>query len=218
MSKRTGITAGSRLTDQDRTRALAAAALCLNYPDGSLLDQLGLLTATAAALPTTVGGPLQNFLRHLSATEPGRLSTDYVETFDLRRRCCLYLTYYSHGDTRKRGMALLRFSTAYRAAGIVLTGGELPDHLGVVCEVAAHAPQVGLPLLAEHRAGIELLRIALAEAGSPYLDVLDAIRATLPDPAPADLELALQLARSGPPEEEVGLEPFAPPDYLGGRR
>jgi nitrate reductase delta subunit len=205
-------------TDRDRSRALSAAALCLDYPDGRLLDQLGLLTEAAAALPAAVGTPLQNFLRHLATTAPGRLATDYVETFDLRRRCCLYLTYYAHGDTRKRGMALLRFTSAYRAAGISLASGELPDHLGVVCAVAARAPQVGLPLLADHRAGIELLRIALAEAGSRYLDVLDAIRAALPDPAPADLDLALQLARSGPPEEEVGLEPFAPPEYLGGRR
>jgi nitrate reductase delta subunit len=50
------------------------------------------------------------------------------------------------------------------------------------------------------------------------VDVVDAIRAVLPDAAPTDLDLALQLARSGPPEEEVGLEPFAPPEYMGGRR
>jgi nitrate reductase delta subunit len=218
-SRRTAIAAaGARLTDQDRTRSLAAAALCLNYPDGTLLDRLGLLADTAAALPAATGAPLNRFLRHLTASEAGQLALDYVETFDLRRRCCLYLTYYTHGDTRKRGMALLRFTTAYREAGITLADGELPDHLGVVCEVAAHAPQVGLPLLTSHRAGIELLRMALGEAGSPYLDVLDTIRAALPDPAPADLDLALQLARSGPPEEEVGLEPFAPPDYMGGRR
>ena len=42
---------------------------------------------------------------------------DYVETFDLRRRCCLYLTYFTHGDTRKRGMALLQFKHLYGRAG-----------------------------------------------------------------------------------------------------
>ena len=42
---------------------------------------------------------------------------DYVETFDLRRRCCLYLTYYTYGDTRKRGMALLQFKHLYRGPG-----------------------------------------------------------------------------------------------------
>lgn len=200
------------------TRALAAAALCLEYPDQRLLDQRDLLAETASALPGAGGRSLRRFVDHLSTADPAGLAADYVETFDLRRRCCLYLTYYSHGDTRKRGMALLRFTTAYREAGIELAGGELADHLGVVCAAAARAPQVGVALLTGHRAGIELLRIALADAGSPYVDVVDLVRAALPDPAPADLELALQLAASGPPEEEVGLEPFAPPEYMGGRR
>ena len=44
----------------------------------------------------------------------------YVETFDLRRRATLELTYYAHGDTRERGMALLRLKKLYRAAGLPL--------------------------------------------------------------------------------------------------
>jgi nitrate reductase delta subunit len=36
----------------------------------------------------------------------------YVQTFDLRRRCALYLTYYRYGDTRKRGMAMIVSHTA----------------------------------------------------------------------------------------------------------
>ena len=205
-------------SDLDRARVLQAAALCLGYPDDALRAHLPLLAQAAGAAPAAAAAPLQRFVDHLAATDTGTLTRDYVDTFDLRRRCCLYLTYYTHGDTRKRGTALVRFTSAYRAVGITLTSGELPDHLGVVCEVAARAPEVGAALLADHRVGIELLRIALADTGSPYVDVVDAIRAVLPDPAPADLDRALALARSGPPEEEVGLEPFAPPEYMGGRR
>ncbi len=209
---------GTDITGLDRARALQAAALCLDYPDEALLAHLPLLDTAAAALASAAGGPLHRFVQHLSATDAGKLTRDYVDTFDLRRRCCLYLTYYTHGDTRKRGMALLEFTHAYRTAGIRLAGGELPDHLGVVCEVAARAPHTGLPLLRAHRAGVELLRSALLDAGSPYTDVIDTIRAVLPDPAPHDLQRALDLARSGPPAEEVGLEPFAPPEYMGARR
>jgi nitrate reductase molybdenum cofactor assembly chaperone NarJ/NarW len=205
------------VSDRDRIRALQAAALCLDYPDQVLLDQLPLLHETADALPAPAGVPLRRFLDHVATTEPGQLARDYVETFDLRRRCCLYLTYYAHGDTRKRGMALLRFTDAYRRAGLRVVDGELADHLGLVCEVAARVPETGLALLRDNRAGVELLRIALVDTGSPYVDVIDTIRAVLPDPAPADLDEALQLARSGPPAEEVGLEPFAPPEYMGRR-
>jgi nitrate reductase delta subunit len=209
---------GTAIDGLARTRGLQAAALCLDYPDDAMLEHVALLEATAAALPPTAGIPLARFVDHLRTTESGQLRRDYVETFDLRRRCCLYLTYYAHGDTRKRGMALLEFTHAYRTAGVTLVGGELPDHLGLVCEVAARAPGTGLDLLRTNRAGIELLRTALADAGSAYVAVLDTIRAVLPDPAPEDLQRALDLARSGPPAEEVGLEPFAPPEYMGGRR
>jgi nitrate reductase molybdenum cofactor assembly chaperone NarJ/NarW len=202
----------------DRTRALQAAALCLDYPDQALLDLRPLLHATADALPARAAAPLSRFVRHLEATPSAELAREYVDTFDLRRRCCLYLTYYAHGDTRKRGMAILEFTSAYRAAGLALAGRELPDHLAVVCEVAARAPDTGLPLLRRHRPGVELLRTALTEAGSPYVDVVDTVRAVLPEPAPEDLQRALELARAGPPAEEVGLEPFAPPEYMGARR
>lgn len=202
----------------DRSRALQAAALCLDYPDETLLGRLDLLSTAAQALPGDVGAGLARFVAHLATTDPAALTRDYVDTFDLRRRSCLHLTYYAYGDTRKRGMALLRFTHAYREADIVIADGELPDHLAVVCEVAARQPEVGLRLIAENRAGVELLRMALADADSPYVDVLDVIRAVLPEPAPRDLDRALALARSGPPAEEVGLEPFAPPEYMGAHR
>ncbi|HEY7046764.1 MAG TPA: nitrate reductase molybdenum cofactor assembly chaperone [Jatrophihabitantaceae bacterium] len=188
---------------------LQAVSLCLGYPDEALLDALPLLRRA---------GSLDPFLDHVERTPMPRLQSDYVATFDLQRRCCLYLTYYTHGDTRKRGMALLRLTHAYRSAGLELAGDELPDHLAVVCEFTARERDAGLALLGEHRAAVELLRIALAEAGSPYVDVVDALRDVLPEPAPRDLARALELARAGPPAEEVGLEPFAPPESLGARR
>ena len=115
-------------------------------------------------------------------------------------------------------MALLQFTAAYRAAGFELTAGELPDHLAVLCEFTAAAPEPGRALFRRHRAGLELLRTALDEAQSPWRHVVDAIRAVLPEAAPRDLQRALELARTGPPAEEVGLEPFAPPEYMGGHR
>jgi nitrate reductase delta subunit len=148
----------------------------------------------------------------------GRLAEEYVETFDLRRHCCLYLTYYTHGDTRKRGAALVRFTQAYRSAGLELPDEELADHLGVACNFAALVPDAGSKLLGENRTGIELLRMALSDGGSPYADVVDALRAILPEASEVDKRRAWDLARSGPPAEEVGLEPFGPREYMGGPR
>jgi nitrate reductase delta subunit len=206
------------VTDADLRRVLAAVSLLLGYPDRLLLDRLPMVRQVADAVPEPAGQALGRFVDRLEQTPAAELAAEYVETFDLRQRGCLYLTYYAFGDTRKRGSALVRFSHAYRQAGLDPPAGELPDHLAVVCQFAALAPTPGVHLLVEHRAAIELLRLSLADARSAYLDVVDALRAALPPPAETDLARALELARTGPPAEEVGLEPFAPPEYMGAPR
>ena len=98
---------------------------------------------------------------------------------DQKRSCAPYLTYYTHGDTRRRGVALVRFSQVYRAAGLVPPAHELPDHLAVVLEFTATVDaEVGIALLQEHRPGLELLVRGLEKARSPYADVVTAVLAT----------------------------------------
>lgn len=191
------------------------ASALLAYPDVRLVDEVATLRRLSHHLPPGQGTPLRHFLDHVEARPLIDLEAHYVETFDHQRRCCLYLTYYAHGDTRKRGMALLQFKTAYRRSGLELGTHELPDHLGVVLEFAASADaRAGRQLLLDHRAGVELLRLALDDAKSPYVDLLRAVSATLPPLAGPDREAVVRLAAEGPPAEEVGLQPFAPPEYM----
>jgi nitrate reductase delta subunit len=195
--------------------AWQAQSLLLGYPDDVLLSRLDLLHQVAAALDGPVGGPLRAFLGHVTATPPAELAADYVATFDHRKGCCLHLTYYAHGDTRKRGMALLRLKQTYIAAGLRLVDDELPDHLAVMLEYAAAVGEpTGRALLVDHRAGLELLRLALHESRSPWADVLDSVSATLPPLRGEERVAVARLAAQGPPEEQVGLTPFAPPEYL----
>ena len=93
-------------------------------------------------------------------------ATSYVDTFDLHRRRTLHLTYYRHGDTRERGMALTALVDAYRVAGVRIVPGELPDFLPALLELAAVTP-VGAALLAEHRAALETLRADLERQAAP---------------------------------------------------
>lgn len=200
--------------DSRTAAAWQAQSLLLGYPDEQLAGQLDLLRRVTEALEEPVRGPLNRFLDHAARTPLPELAADYVATFDNRRRCCLYLTYYAYGDTRNRGMALLTLKQTYAAAGLHLTEDELPDHLAVVLEYAAAVPGPGAALLVDHRAGLELLRLALHDARSPWADVLDSISATLP-PLGGDQHLAVsRLAAQGPPGEQVGLAPFAPPEYM----
>jgi nitrate reductase delta subunit len=191
------------------------ASVLLQYPTTALLDGLDVVEAEVTRLPRPGAAPLRRFLGWLRAAPPAEVAEHYVETFDLRRRCALYLTYYRHGDTRKRGMAMLAFTAAYRAAGLELASSELPDYLPLVLDFAALDPR-GVELLRSHRPELELLLRGLRDAPSPYADVVAAVCAQLPALRRPDQALVRRLWESGPPAEEVGLEPFAPPEYLGG--
>ena len=187
---------------------LQAASVCLQYPDERIREMFPLVRSAVDPLPA--GRPrerLTAFLDHVEETAPGVLAEHYVEVFDRRRRCCLYLTWWSDGETRRRGGALAALKQRYRAAGVEWDSTELPDFLPAVLEYAATADLAdGLALLQEHRAGLELLRLALLDAATPYVAPVEAVCALLPGPSPTDVAAAKALARNGPPREQVGLE------------
>ena len=194
-----------------RTYKLCSLMLC--YPDEELLGARGeLASAVADSVPSVAARALERFCDWWINEDPMVLQQHYVETFDLHKRCGLYLSYYGEGDRRARGQALLRLKRLYRAAGVPLEGSELPDYLPVMLEFAAATSERGGGMvLCEHRAALELLRAALHERGTPYAQVLDAVCATVGEPSAADRARALKLAAAGPPGELVGLEALVPP-------
>ncbi|MEV0165427.1 nitrate reductase molybdenum cofactor assembly chaperone [Nonomuraea fuscirosea] len=173
-----------------------AAAHLLAYPDERFWRRLPLIREAAEP-------QFAPFLALAAELGPGELAAHYVDTFDLQRRCCLYLTYYTDGDTRRRGESLAALKHRYRLAGWELMEDELPDFLPVLLEFAA-LDESGAALLNEHRAGLELLLTALRERDSPYRHVLGAVCAALPPIGAADRARAARLAASGPPAESVG--------------
>lgn len=186
-----------------------AASLLLAYPDDGQAERLD----TVEELLDHISGPaaplLQQTLSALHARDLMTAATDYVETFDLRRRCTMYLTYWTAGDTRNRGREMLVFATAYRDAGVEPPRKEAPDHLPVVLEFAATVnPDVGRRLLTEHRVPIDVVCGALADAKSPYQHTVAAVCETLPAATDQEVRRAERLAKAGPPAEAVGLQPF----------
>jgi nitrate reductase delta subunit len=210
---------GPALSERELALAWQSVSLLLNYPDEELVERLPLVRAASHELPAAVGEPLREVVVQLESTPLTELQQEYVETFDSRRRCNLFLTYFAHGDTRKRGVALLRFKQTYLRSGFVLDadaegGGELPDHLCVVLEYAATVDQrLGYGLLLDHRAGLELLRLALTESGSRWAPAVIALSATLPPLRGDEWDAVRRLAAEGPPEEEVGLDPYSGPAF-----
>lgn len=185
------------------------AALLLEYPHEHQQEWLPQIEAALTELPARLREPLAETTQFLASQDPGALTRRYVETFDLQRKCSLYVTYFAYGDTRKRGVALVQFKQAYEKAGMLPRDDELPDFLPVVLEFSATGDQaVGFELLLAHRAGLEVLRRALRDMGSPWAGAVEAVCRTMPPLHGSEQEVIDRLILEGPPEEEVGLEPF----------
>lgn len=182
-----------------------AASYLLAYPDQALLDRVPTIRAALAEQRVT---SMDAFLDDLEARSLRDLERRYVDVFDLSKRHALYLSYWTDGDTRRRGEVLAGFKAAYRACGFLVdTSGELPDYLPMVLEFAAVAdPEAGETLLREYRPSLELLRIGLEEDKTPYADVVAAVCATLPGASPKDRAAVQAMVDSSPPTETVGLE------------
>jgi nitrate reductase molybdenum cofactor assembly chaperone NarJ/NarW len=203
----------TRRAARNRRVVHQVASWCLAYPDTALLDRLRVLEAATTELPAGIARDgLGRVLGHLARTPLSELQLEYVTVFDLSRKHALYLSYWTDGDTRRRGEVLARFKQRYRASGFLVdTGGELPDFLPMVLEYAAVAdPADGRAMLQEYRPSLELIRLALVDAGSAYAGALEAVCSTLPGDSPLDVAAVHRMAAAGPPTEQVGLEPYDP--------
>jgi nitrate reductase delta subunit len=184
--------------------------LLLAYPDADQNRRLDLIETAIADLDTPLRLPLAVAVDHLRALPLIEACVQYADVFDWKRRRTLFLTYYTTGDTRNRGMALLAFSDMYRAAGVIPPARELPDHLAVLLEFAATVDEdAGYDQLRKHRTPIDMLHDGLLRTSPIYAGIIEAVSATLPPATAADLAEARKLAMQGPPVESVGLEPFA---------
>ena len=116
-----------------------AASWVLSYPHDDVvaaMPRLGEALHEQRASPAV--REMLTTIEALQAISPEQLRHDYVETFDLTRRHALHLSYWTEGDTRRRGEVLAAFKQVYRDSGqVVRLDGELPDHLPVVLEFAA---------------------------------------------------------------------------------
>ena len=205
-----------RRAGAQRATVYKLCSLALQYPDAELLSGRHELAAAAADLTDgRQAASLQCFFAWFTSAPPVELAQHYVQTFDLGKRSALYLTFYSAGDRRDRGLVLLRLKKLYRAAGLPLESSELPDYLPVMLEfAAAAAPDQADLVLSEHRAALELIRLSLREQHSPYADVLDAVCSRLGGLSATERLSFDRLIAQGPPQELVGLEPFAPPEVM----
>jgi nitrate reductase delta subunit len=194
---------------------LKATSVLLQYPSAEVREAATAIEAAELAdASRRQRQRLGGFLAWFGSRTGPELEHVYVETFDFAKRQSLHLTFHTEGDRRQRGMALLALKRSYAEAGFEPTDLELPDYLPLMLEFAALAPGPGREALADHRVAIELVRASLRDTHSPYASLLDVVADTLPGLTGRQVKRLRRLAAEGPPHEEVGLEPFAPPEVM----
>lgn len=195
-----------RLPPEQRARVHMLASLLLDYPDAEWFARLDAVREHLAGLPEPIVDAMGGFIDRAQDAGPLAWQRLYVTTFDLKRKCSLYLSYYATGDTRRRGVALVTFLEAYRAAGWEFEADDLPDFLPAVLEFSARSgSDIADALIASHREGIEVLRAALEGLDSPWAALVRAVTLSLPSIDAKTRERFLELINEGPPTETVGL-------------
>jgi nitrate reductase delta subunit len=195
-----------RLAPAQRARVHMLASLLLDYPDAEWFARLDVVREHLAGLPEPIVDAVGGFIDQAQDAGPLAWQRLYVTTFDLKRKCSLYLSYYATGDTRRRGVALVTFLEAYRAAGWEFEADDLPDYLPAVLEFSARSgSDIADALIASHREGIEVLRAALEGLDSPWAALVRAVTLSLPSIDAKTRERFLELINEGPPTETVGL-------------
>lgn len=198
------------MSEQQRRLLFMICSLLLDYPHDGASHTWRLVEEHSGALADTASEKITAFLKTATSQGERSMQEQYVETFDQRRKCSMFLSYYSVGDTRQRGTAILAFKHQLEALGLESAREELPDHLCVVLEAAAKADtterhSTATEVLAAHRDGLEVLRTALENLDSPYAHLITAVCMALPDVDQETVDSYINLIRSGPPAELVGL-------------
>lgn len=200
---------------QDRDSVIyQVSGMLLGYPSEELVQTLPELIRLAQATEDDeFTQAVQTVANWMTAQDLEDVQSEYVQEYDLSRRHALHLSYWTDGDTRRRGETLLKFKQMYRDSGMFTQlNGELPDYLPLVLEFAALVDRTkGRAALQAYRPSLELLRLSLKDGNLPHYGLLHSICGTLPGVSPETQEQVQQMAGYGPPAETVGLSGYADP-------
>lgn len=206
---------GRAIGHEQRVATWQVVSALLRYPDEELVAALPAIREAVLAERIPEADQIVALIDDWSSRELIDLQTEYVELFDLGRQSSLYLSWHQYGDRRQRGLVLLKLKRAYQEHDMNPVEDELPDWLPLMLEFAVFAPDpAGVELLQKWRAPIELVRRVLQDKQRPQAALFDAVSATLPKLGSNLRESVEQLLAQGPPDEEVGLEPFGPGNEL----
>jgi len=187
---------------------LKALSMMLTYPRKELIDSSqelsNILCQKESKLPKANQKEIQIFLKSFSETSLLNLQENYVDLFDRTPSLSLHLFEHVHGDSRKRGQAMVDLIDIYKENELDVTVAETPDYLPMFLEY--------LSLIDEKEAKSNLSDIVdiLAAVGARldkrktgYAAIFNGLIALSPlQPDTKTLKSALKLSEGSLPDNE----------------
>jgi nitrate reductase delta subunit len=162
------------------THCYKALSALLCYPEADLVAALPELRAALAERPALLAA-VEPLLSHLAGHDLIALQEGYVATFDRSPGHSLHLFEHIHGEDRDRGQAMVDLIEEFRRHGLEPVANELPDYLPLFLEfLSAIAPDDAARLLGDAVHVVAHVGGRLAEKGSPYAGVFDALQQLSP--------------------------------------
>jgi nitrate reductase molybdenum cofactor assembly chaperone NarJ/NarW len=204
------------------SRTFKALGAILDYPTAELqaaIPEIQACLVEENILSARQVRALIPLLDRLGDTDLMELQEDWVALFDRSRRLGLHLHEHTYGESRDRGMAMVKLMQLYRLHGLELAKGEIPDYLPAFCEFLSLVPPPSARrMLADAVAILQILAERLEAKASPYAAILTAL-AALSDRSAASDEL--DALRNAAPAEIDSLEALdreyedAPVEFTG---
>lgn len=162
----------------------------LSYPTEAAWQTAANCSTHLAGMASLASAHMEHFAEALSRLSPSGLEEQFTRTFDLQPVCHPYVGYQLFGESQQRTLFLIRLQQLFREHGF--SGGpELPDHLATLLDFVASVSdrQCGLDIV---RDGIlptlDKLSSELADADTPYRELLLALRQFLSETVALDTE------------------------------
>ena len=190
-----------------KTLKVLSALLCYPQPEiKAAMTEMIMAMDEENRLPQSQCWAVQTLMNQMRRTDLMDLQESYIGLFDRGRALSLHLFEHLHGQSRDRGQAMVDLLETYRRHGFELSARELPDYLPLFLEYLAQRPvDEALSLLTDAMPVIALIGARLAERGSDYHVVFDALAALVGEPA-SIAEIRRQAATEGPDETVVNMD------------
>jgi nitrate reductase delta subunit len=165
---------------------LKVLSLLLSYPEAetlAALDKMAEVIDQEKLLPNAQKKSVLAMIDSYRGVDLLALQERYVALFDRGRYVSLHIFEHVHGESRDRGQAMVNLLQMYESHGFEMSTHELPDYIPLFLEfLSQQEPAEIMQLLQDAMPVLSLLGARLAERGSDYRVIFDALEGIAGEP------------------------------------